>query len=123
MKRVLASAGIAAAIMMSGTAMASADVVTAPVAGPATGSSDGALIDALLRQIGSGSSQPCDGIMLDTCIPVGATSAPQALPVADSGSASESAQALDIQIWELIGWLSNGSSDPQPCGSFPITCL
>ncbi|MFI1240515.1 hypothetical protein [Nocardia salmonicida] len=111
MKRVLASAGIAAAIMMSGAAMASADAVTAPVAGPATGSSGGPLIEALLRQIGLGSSQPCDGIMLDTCIPVGAASAPQAVPVADSGSALLTPEVV-ASIDYALAWLSNGSSAP-----------
>ncbi|MEV0550849.1 hypothetical protein AB0H98_28955 [Nocardia salmonicida] len=119
MKRVLASAGIAAAIMMSSAAMASADVTTAPVAGPATGSSGGALLEALLRQIGLGSSQPCDGIMLDTCIPVGAVSAPQAVPVADSGSALMTPETVSV-INHALAWLYNGSSEP--CVSFGPNC-
>ncbi|MFD4462369.1 hypothetical protein [Nocardia sp. NPDC058480] len=119
MKRVLASAGIAAAIMMSGAAVASADAMTAPVAGPAAGSSDGALIEVLLQQIGLGSSQPCDGIMLDTCVPVGAASAPQAVPVADSGSALMTPEVV-LSINEALAWLYNGSSDP--CVSFGPNC-
>ncbi|MGY0503424.1 hypothetical protein ACWZHB_33485 [Nocardia sp. FBN12] len=119
MKRIFASAGIAAAIMMSGAAVASADAMTAPVAGPAIGSSDGALIDVLLRQIGLGSSQPCDGVMLDTCVPIGAASAPQAVPVADSGSALMTPEAV-LGINQALAWLYNGSSEP--CVSFGPNC-
>ncbi|MFD3595287.1 hypothetical protein ACFWU5_21395 [Nocardia sp. NPDC058640] len=75
MKAVMVGASIAAAIMMSGAGVAAAQAPVhgvQQVAGPSTGSGDlGGQLYSLVAQLAGGSSQPCDGILLDTCIPVG----------------------------------------------------
>ncbi|MFE3545094.1 hypothetical protein ACFXK0_19210 [Nocardia sp. NPDC059177] len=118
MKRVLASAGICAAIMTATTGMAAANAQLSPqiyaqpaaveqIAGP-VGSTEDFPGVALLRALGLGSSQPCDGIQLDMCSPLpGAV----ARPIADSGSAILS-DDLVLTINQAIRWLANGSSEP-----------
>ncbi|MEV0687844.1 hypothetical protein AB0I35_28655 [Nocardia sp. NPDC050378] len=114
MKRVLAGAGICAAMTVIGMGTAAADDGAA-----ATGSAS-TLPVLLLNALSSGSAQPCDGIMLDVCTPIGPASAEQAVaqPIADSGSAL--LPDLSSLGGNLIGWLANGSSEP--CYSFGPNC-
>ncbi|MEU4598161.1 hypothetical protein [Nocardia sp. GTS18] len=121
MKRVLAGVGVFAAIMAAGPGIAAAGAAVAPVAGPAVGSTEDFPGAALLQALGLGSSQPCDGIMLDTCVPTGPASAQQAIaqPVADSGSGLLN-QDINSVLGYAIGWLANGSSEP--CYSFGPNC-
>jgi hypothetical protein len=116
MKRVLASVGIFAAVTAASAAMATADSDLAPqrsdvelVAEASPVSSD--LVGNLLRALSTGSAAECDGVMLDVCVPLPAQPA-HGSQIADSGSGTGSAQNMDIQLWRLIGWLSNGSSEP-----------
>ncbi|MFC6009570.1 hypothetical protein [Nocardia lasii] len=74
MKRVFAGVGVVAAIMTAGAGVAVAEVPAhgvQQVAEPSTGSGDlltGQLYH-LFTQLASGSSQPCDGIQTDVCLP------------------------------------------------------
>ncbi|KAF0848418.1 hypothetical protein [Nocardia caishijiensis] len=121
MKRVLAGVGVVAAIMAASTGIAAAGAAVAPVAGPAVGSTEDFPGAALFQALGLGSSQPCDGIMLDTCLPTGPASTRQgfAQPVADSGSGLLN-QDINSVLGYAIGWLANGSSEP--CYSFGPNC-
>ncbi|MFF2397550.1 hypothetical protein ACWFRF_33420 [Nocardia sp. NPDC055165] len=124
MKRVLAGVGIFAAVMVASAGMATADSGLAPqrsdvelVAEASPGSSD--LVGNLLRALSSGSAAECDGVMLDVCVPLPSQPANGA-QIADSGSGAGSVQNVDIQFWRLIGWLSNGSSEPCTGACFPL---
>ncbi|MFD3464083.1 hypothetical protein ACFWVM_30590 [Nocardia fluminea] len=126
MKRILLSASIFGAIVAAATGPATADVAAGPgtaqakvqlVAEASSGSGD--LVGNLLHALSTGSAAECDGIMLDVCTPLPAQPA-NVSQIADSGSATGSVQDVDIQFWRLIGWLSNGSSEPCTGACFPI---
>ncbi|MFC8386215.1 hypothetical protein [Nocardia sp. NPDC056952] len=126
MKRILLSASIFGAIIAAATGPATADAVAGAdtaqakiqlVAEASPGSSD--LVGNLLRALSSGSAAECDGVMLDVCVPLPSQPANGA-QIADSGSGTGSVQNVDIQFWRLIGWLSNGSSEPCTGACFPL---
>ncbi|MFC9873603.1 hypothetical protein [Nocardia salmonicida] len=98
MKPVLAGAG---------SAMASAQAV---------GSAQGDPFGVLLQYLALGSAQPCDGVMLDACFPIGGVSAVQAAPVADTSTGSADLASVIGTYGELIGWMQGGSSSRPYCG-------
>ncbi|MBW0271386.1 hypothetical protein ATM97_11545 [Nocardia sp. MH4] len=113
------SASILAAFLTAAAGPATADAQPshrgsgAEIAG-AVGSTEDFPFAQLLN---AGSSQPCDGIELDGCLPL-----PQqaSQPIADSGSSVLSPE-LVVTINQAILWLANGSSEPctAPAGLCP----